>query len=93
MTMIPVSATEMIGDTSEMIDTLQTLLAIERERADALKEAVRAARRTGIAVGLVMAHNGVTHDEAFSRLHAATSGVHAQLQEIVEAVIAGRRLV
>jgi len=93
MTTIPVSASEMIGDTTEMIETLQTLLAIERERADALKEAVRVARRTGIAVGLVMARHGITDDDAFSRLHAVSRGVHGQLHEIVEAVIAGRRLV
>jgi len=93
MTVFPVNPSEMIGDASEMIDTLQTLLSIERERADALKEAVKAARRTGIAVGMVMAQNGIDDDEAFSRLHAASSGVHAQLQEIVEAVIAGRRLI
>src|SRR5436305_1691388 len=45
MTTIPVSASEMIGDTTEMIETLRTLLAIEGERADALKEAGRVGRR------------------------------------------------
>jgi AmiR/NasT family two-component response regulator len=75
---------------AEMIDTLQALLDIERERADALKQAVRAARRTGMAVGLIMAHNGIDEDQAFARLHATSYGVHAQLLEVVEAVIAGR---
>ena len=74
----------------EMVDTLQALLEIERGRADSLKEAVRMARRTGIAVGLIMARSGVDADEAFSRLHAASSGVHRQLHAVVEAVIAGR---
>jgi len=75
---------------AEMIDTLQALLDIERERADALKQAVRAARRTGMAVGLVMARNGIDDDQAFARIHAMSHGIHAQLLEVVEAVIAGR---
>jgi hypothetical protein len=75
---------------TEMIDTLQALLEIERERSDAMKQAVRAARRTGMAVGLIMAHNDINEDLAFSRLHAMSDGVHAQLLEVVEALIAGR---
>jgi AmiR/NasT family two-component response regulator len=77
-------------DSAEMVETLQALLEIERERADALKEAVRAARRTGIAVGLVMARHAVDADEAFARLHTASQGI--QLQATVEAVISGRLL-
>jgi AmiR/NasT family two-component response regulator len=78
------------GEAGEMIETLQALLAIERERADALKEAVRVARRMGIAVGLVMARRGISADQAFALLHAASDGVHHRLQDIVEGVIAER---
>jgi AmiR/NasT family two-component response regulator len=77
-------------DSAEMIDTLQALLEIERERSDAMKQAVRAARRTGMAVGLIMARHGVDDEQAFARLHALSYGIHAQLLEVVEAVIAGR---
>jgi ANTAR domain len=87
------SSQDATSELTEMIDTLQALLDIERNRADSLKDAVRVARRTGIAAGLVMAHNGVSADEAFSRLHGASHGVHRQLQEVVEAVIAGRLMV
>ena len=43
-----------------------------------------------MAVGLIMAHNGINDDDAFSRLYAMSHGIHAQLLEVVEAVIAGR---
>ena len=43
-----------------------------------------------IAVGLIMARNGVGADDAFSRLHAAAQGVHQQLHAVVDAIIAGR---
>ena len=78
-------------DAGEMVETLQALLDIERERADALKQAVQTARRTGIAVGLLMATHAIDADEAFSRLHAASNGV--QLYAVVEAVIAGRLVI
>lgn len=84
------SAHDAATELSEMVDTLQALLDIERGRADSLKEAVRMARRTGIAVGLIMARNGVGADDAFSRLHAAAQGVHQQLHAVVDAIIAGR---
>jgi AmiR/NasT family two-component response regulator len=90
---IAFSARDALAESAEMVETLQALLDIERERADAMKEAVRTARRTGMAVGLVMSHHGLTEDEAFSRLHAASQGAHWQLQENVEAIIAGRRMV
>jgi AmiR/NasT family two-component response regulator len=87
---IAVSRPDDAGDLMEMVETLQALLDMERERADSLKEAVSFARRTGIAVGLVMAQSRVNADDAFSRIHAASYGVHRQLREVVEAVIAGR---
>jgi AmiR/NasT family two-component response regulator len=85
-----VSAERDQDDAGEMIDTLQALLAIERERADALKEAVRVARRMGMAAGLVMALHDVSEDEAFARLHAASNGVHHRLHDIVEGIITRR---
>jgi AmiR/NasT family two-component response regulator len=85
-----VNAEQALGEASEMIDTLQALLTIERERADALKEAVRVARRMGIAAGLLMAQHRISEDQAFARLHAASNGVHHRLQDIVEGIIAER---
>jgi AmiR/NasT family two-component response regulator len=90
MTSPTVSVPQPSDHAAEMVDTLQALLQIERERADALKEAVRAARRTGMAVGLLMARHGIDDEQAFARLHALSDGIHAQLLEVVEAVIAGR---
>jgi AmiR/NasT family two-component response regulator len=87
---IAVNRLDDASDLTEMVETLQALLDIERDRADSLKDAISFARRTGIAVGLVMAQNRVSADEAFSRIHAASSGVHRQLRDVVEAVIAGR---
>jgi AmiR/NasT family two-component response regulator len=87
---IAVNRLDAADDLMEMIETLQALLDIERDRADSLKDAVSFARRTGIAVGLVMARNGISADDAFSRIHEASYGVHRQLRDVVEAVIAGR---
>jgi len=77
-------------DRDDTIATLQELLEIERARADALKTAIQTARRTGIAVGIVMTRHGVDDDQAFSRLHAASHGVHRALHQVIEAVISGR---
>lgn len=92
MTATAANPNDAATELSEMVDTLQALLDIERGRADSLKEAVQMARRTGIAVGLVMARNGVTADDAFSRLHAATLGGQRQLHAVVDAIIAGRMM-
>jgi AmiR/NasT family two-component response regulator len=90
MTRSVVTAHQHADHAAEMIDTLQALLEIERERSDAMKQAVQAARRTGMAIGMIMAHRGIDDDQAFARLHAMGQGIHAQLLEVVEAVIAGR---
>jgi ANTAR domain len=84
------SGEQAFGEAGEMIETLQALLAIERERADALKDAVRVARRMGIAAGLLMAEHRISEDQAFARLHAASDGVHHRLHDVVEGVIADR---
>jgi AmiR/NasT family two-component response regulator len=90
MTSSAVTVHQQPDQAAEMIDTLQALLEIERERSDAMKQAVQAARRTGMAIGLIMARNGIDDDQAFARLHGMSHGIHAQLLEVVEAVIAGR---
>src|SRR4051812_9911117 len=69
MTRTVVTVHERPDNAAEMIDTLQALLEIERERSDSMKQALRAARRTGMAVGMVMARHGIDDDQAFARLH------------------------
>lgn len=71
----------------ETIDSLQALLAIERQRADYLKLAVDSARRIGIAVGLLMAHHHVDTDEAFAILHIASRQTGRTLADLAELVI------
>lgn len=88
MTLTMLSEQDTSGGLEEMIETLQTLLWMERERADALKQALRAARRTGIAVGLLMARDNIDETEAFSRLLKSSTAGPRHLQETVEKIIA-----
>jgi GAF domain-containing protein len=61
--------------------------ARERERAVNLEIALETNRRIGIAVGILMARNLLTADQAFGRLRATSQRLHRKVRDIADEVI------
>ena len=80
------------ADLSHAVALLELQLARERALIDDLKRAVHVARSIGVAIGLVMAEQGTTLDNAFTMLHAAGQRTSRNIGDMAQAVIAAGRL-
>lgn len=59
---------------------------IETERADQLTQALHSSRQIGTAIGIVMARELVTEEEAFQRLVHASQHLNVKLRDVAERV-------
>lgn len=64
-------------------------IAVQRaeDRASNLQQALSTNRRIGVAIGVLMAAQRVTHDEAFDRLRHASQHSNRKLRDVAEDVI------
>lgn len=60
----------------------------QAQRAENLSAALESNRRIGVAIGIVMARELVTADQAFERLRAASQRRHRKLRDLAEEVAA-----
>jgi ANTAR domain len=61
--------------------------AFEHERAEQLENALRASREIGMAMGVLMARDKMTQDQAFALLRGASQHLHRKLRDIAADVI------
>ena len=66
--------------------SLVALLEAE-DHSTNLETALQSSREIGIALGVLMAHRKVTHDEAFAMLRAASQNLHRKLREVANEVV------
>jgi AmiR/NasT family two-component response regulator len=74
------------------VDELVAALEREQARADHLKTSVQAARRIGMAVGLLMGSYQLTEDEAFAALERTSHANGRKLHDTAEEVLRTRSL-
>jgi hypothetical protein len=87
------AAPEAFTDTDrDVAAVLAVLLAVvsegreHRRRADNLAVGLESSRQIGIAIGILMARELVTGEQAFERLRAASQRRHRKLREVAEEV-------
>lgn len=66
--------------------SLVALLEAE-DHSENLQLALQSSREIGIALGVLMAHRKVTHDEAFAMLRTASQNLHRKLREVANEVM------
>lgn len=66
--------------------TLVALLAAEDHSAN-LETALQSSREIGIALGILMAHRKVTHEDAFDLLRSASQNLHRKLRDVASEVM------
>lgn len=74
------------------LDELRAALVREQARADQLKASIKAARRIGMAIGVLMGRHALGEDEAFVALEAERTRSGRKLHDAAEAVLIDRPL-
>lgn len=86
------NATDLLDGASGPFEELHAALLREQLRADELKMSVHAARRIGMAVGMLMARYDMSEDEAFASLEQTSRHNGRLLQDAAEDVLHARGL-
>jgi AmiR/NasT family two-component response regulator len=71
----------------EMLDQQARELAELRTKVANLEQALQTNRRIGQAIGIIMARNLITEDEAFRLLRETSQRSHRKLREVADAVV------
>ena len=58
-----------------------------KDQAANLEMALKTSREIGAAVGVLMAHRRVTHDDAFALLRVASQNLHRKLRDVASEVV------
>jgi hypothetical protein len=62
-------------------------LSASEDRVANLETALESNREIGAAIGVLMAHHKVTHDEAFALLRSASQRMHRKLRDVASEVV------
>jgi hypothetical protein len=79
-------AREVAGIFASQASTLVALLAAEDHSAN-LETALQSSREIGMALGILMAHRKVTHEDAFDMLRSASQNLHRKLRDVASEVM------
>jgi DNA-binding response OmpR family regulator len=76
-----------VGTHTELALMRRVVLQEAEERADNLERALASNRTIGTAMGIIMAHERVTSEQAFDRLRQCSQGANRKLRDVAEDVI------
>jgi AmiR/NasT family two-component response regulator len=76
-----------VADPGEDVETLRAALADAHSKVDNLTIALESSRRIGAALGVVMARQRVTIDDAFELLKSVSQNSHRKLRDIADEVL------
>lgn len=71
----------------DLIDHLQSEGAVDRDKLANLEVALASARRIGVAMGILMASEKITVDQAFHQLRVASQSSHRKLRGVADDVL------